>query len=176
MNDAHKKLSDIVEFLDRGELAKLSDRELSVELYYRVVSVQKLILNNQEEILKLHSDFAALHMRLSKIMPLSTVWSEFKYDHSQNALVLGRHSLRFGEESQESLLLSLMFNKGTQLPKRTTWYCQEVAERFDNKGYDLKNATQVYKTLLRINDKVTQHFHVESIVDVSPKKFKLNFK
>jgi hypothetical protein len=114
-----------------------------------------------------------LEKALTRITYVPNSFVTLRYDHRTQDLSLGGvYSMHF--EGNQAELLSIMFTKSTSMPKRTKFYCVEVAEKLKKKREDLSTSRAVYDAVRRIAERIEKEYNVRGLLTVTTKEFFVN--
>lgn len=161
------------ELLTEEEFKRASSKVLLRELYAQTVFLQFQVDDVRKELAKQARSLHLIEEALARTTHIRGRIVRLRYYHDSyeiyisNSLIVG-----FKPDSQEALLLSIMFKKDGA-PKKTKWQCVEVADRFKKKGYSLNTKDKVYKAALRIQDRILKATNVEGVLSISKNEFSI---
>lgn len=168
MNKNKENSDRLLPIISDEAFEKADLREVLKALYFQLIQTQVLVQKVKEDTAKIKQ----LEEALSRITFVKSRWIKLRFDHRTTELrITDKFSIPFKSESQEALLLSIMFNKSNQKPKPRKWQCSEVAEAFDKNGLAMKTKNQVYKAALRISERVKQETGIDGLFSVSKNEF-----
>ena len=154
--------------IDMGGEDEISRIERNYLNYFRYLDERMESI--ERTLNKLSHHVASLEDALKYVARIPNSPLELEYDHKTNTLwAETRRKLEFNKN--EAAVISLMFNKKTGKPKKSSFQCSEIAIKLKNSGEGIDNAKQVFETMKRIQKKLDDFLNTKEVIVVTTKSF-----